>query len=59
MTIKSTTGQSHAIQTARTTTIEELKQEFSFLADIPVEQIKLVYSGRVLKDEFTVEFYGE
>lgn len=58
VTIKSTNGTTYNIVTAKSTTIEELKYEFSSQCDVPVDQIKLVYAGKVLKNDWTVEGYG-
>ena len=40
-------------------TVRQLKEKLTTQTSIPADSMRLVYSGRVLKDEDTVELYGK
>ena len=40
-------------------TVRQLKERLTTQTSIPADSMRLVYSGRVLKDEDTVELYGK
>src|SRR5687767_4615478 len=40
-------------------TVQQLKEKLALHTTIPANSMRLVYSGRVLKDEDMVELYGE
>lgn len=40
-------------------TVQQLKEKLASHTTIPADSMRLVYSGRVLKDEDMVELYGE
>jgi ubiquilin len=55
--IKCSNDTKYPISIARSATILELKQALVEPADCPVERQRLIYSGRVLKNEETVQSY--
>ncbi|ODV74874.1 ubiquitin domain-containing protein DSK2 CYBJADRAFT_64004 [Cyberlindnera jadinii NRRL Y-1542] len=57
--IKSSTGKKLEVSIATDATVEELKTKISEQSedDLPVSSQRLIYSGRVLKDNETIEFY--
>jgi len=40
-------------------TVQQLKEKLALHTTIPADSMRLVYSGRVLKDEDMVDLYGE
>jgi ubiquilin len=61
LNIRCCTGKSFQVSTSDSLTVLEFKQMLSSpeLSDVPVEQQRLIYKGRVLKDELTLESYGK
>lgn len=57
--IKTTKGESCDISVPEDSTIEELKCLISLKFDIPVENQRLIHSGRVLDDEKTIDDYSK
>lgn len=55
--IKTTKGESCDISVPEDSTIEELKCLISLKFDIPVENQRLIHSGRILDDEKTIDDY--
>lgn len=56
--IKTTKGESCDISVPEDSTIEELKCLISLKFDIPVENQRLIHSGRILDDEKTIDDYS-
>ena len=59
--VKSTSGGEKLVQvgTSEGAKISELKAAISQQANIPAQELRLIYKGQVLKDERTVGNYGE
>lgn len=55
--VKASNDKKYAIEVDADATIEEFKQLISTKADITPERQRLIYSGRVLKDEEKIETY--
>ena len=55
---QSSTGQKYATEVDTDKTIAEFKEALATLTAIPAAQQRLIYKGRVLKDEQTVDSYG-
>jgi hypothetical protein len=55
---QSSTGQKYATEVDTGKTIGEFKEALATLTNIPAAQQRLIYKGRVLKDEQTVDSYG-
>lgn len=58
ISIKTTSGETHSIECEPNITIAELKELISKISNIPVNEQRLVYRGRVLKDPCTLKSYG-
>lgn len=58
VTIKTLTGQSHTVPVNMTYTIKDLKDSLEAIANIPVDQQRLIYAGKQLEDQFTLEQYN-
>ena len=57
--IKPTSGGANiAVETSSAKTIAELKDAVATEANIPAAEQRLIYKGQVLKNERTVESYG-
>eukprot|EP01041_Mallomonas_annulata_P010161 gene10161-21179_t len=59
ITIKCTNSDTASVSITVSESIAELKQKIAGKLNIPADIQRLVYKGKVLKDELTVEFYGE
>lgn len=57
ITIKSSGDAKHEISIALTATVLELKEQIAAQADVPADRQRLIYSGKVLKDDQTLELY--
>lgn len=58
--VKPTSGGANVVvSTDNATSIAELKEAIAAEASIPSAEQRLIYKGQVLKDERTVESYGE
>jgi len=58
--VKPTSGGANVtVSTDNATSIAELKEAIATEASIPSAEQRLIYKGQVLKDERTVESYGE
>ena len=58
--IKPTSGGANVVvSTDNGSTIAELKEAVATAASVPAAEQRLIYKGQVLKDERTVESYGE
>lgn len=55
--IKSSGDKKYEVEVDTESTIEDLKTIISAQADVPPERQRLIYSGKVLKDQDSVEFY--
>lgn len=60
ISIKYTNGQSFPviIQKDEDTTVLEMKQQIETQSQIPANDQRLIFKGKVLKDELTIEEYG-
>ena len=58
VTIKCSNAEKTEISTEKSATVAEFKQTVSEKLGIPPEQQRLIYKGRVLKDELSLESYG-
>jgi len=56
--IKTSQGEKLVVQLDPTITVQEFKQILQQKTNIPPEQQRLIFGGRVLKDACTVESYG-
>ncbi|XP_064953880.1 ubiquitin domain-containing protein DSK2a-like isoform X1 [Musa acuminata AAA Group] len=56
--VRSSSGSKFSVQTALDSTVAALKAALVEKCNIPVEQQRLIYKGRILKDEQTLESYG-
>ncbi|ODQ83087.1 hypothetical protein BABINDRAFT_5954 [Babjeviella inositovora NRRL Y-12698] len=56
--IKSSGDKKYEVSISPSELISALKQEVAKVSDVPAETQRLIYSGRVLKDEQTVESYN-
>ncbi|KAI5797429.1 putative ubiquitin-like protein DskB [Peziza echinospora] len=56
-TVKTSKDQKYQVTLSPTSLISELKSKLLELSEIPTEQQRLIYSGRVMKDEETLAFY--
>lgn len=56
-TVKSSNDAKYPVTLPPSTTIAELKTKLSELSEIPTERQRLIYSGRVMKDDETLSFY--
>lgn len=52
-------GEKISVEVEKSTTVAELKEAIGTTASIPAAEQRLIYKGQVLKDERTVESYGE
>jgi ubiquilin len=61
LSIRCSTGANFDVTSSDSVTVLEFKQTLASpqLSDIPVEQQRLIYKGRVLKDELTLDSYGK
>lgn len=57
VTIKSSGDTKYELEIDPSITVGELKQQIATKADIPADSQRLIYSGKVLKDDQTVELY--
>jgi ubiquilin len=56
--VKLSSGEKYDLQVDATATVAELKGSLAALANLPAEQQRLVYKGRVLQDSKTLGEYG-
>ncbi|KAJ8501357.1 hypothetical protein OPV22_011909 [Ensete ventricosum] len=56
--VRSSSGSKFSVQTALDSTVAALKASLVEKCNIPAEQQRLIYKGRILKDEQTLESYG-
>lgn len=56
-TVKSSNDAKYTVSIASHASVAELKIKLAEVADVPVERQRLIYSGRVLKNEETLDFY--
>ena len=59
VTIKCTNSETASIVIDRSCAVLEFKQKISEKLNIPANIQRLVFKGKVLKDELTLEFYGK
>lgn len=57
ITVKLSSETKHQVTLSTSSTILSLKEKVTELSSIPVTQQRLIFSGKVLKDDQTVEFY--
>lgn len=57
ITIKSSGDAKHEISIAADASVSQLKEKVAAVADVPAERQRLIYSGKVLKDDQTLESY--
>ena len=55
ITIKTLSGRKLSLDFEPTQKVEEIKNALQEKEGIPCEQIRLIYSGKVLKDELTIQ----
>ena len=55
ITIKTLSGRKLSLNFDVTQKISEIKEQLTEKEGIPVSQIRLIYSGKILKDEITIE----
>lgn len=55
--VKASNDQKHAVLIATSETVLELKKKVALNCDTPAERMRLIYSGRVLKDQDALEVY--
>ena len=55
ITIKTLSGRKLSLDFEPTQKVEEIKSALQEKEGIPGEQIRLIYSGKVLKDELTIQ----
>ena len=58
LTIKASSEQRHTVNIDDASTIKQLKEAIEKTADIPATEQRLIYSGKVLKDEEALATYG-
>ncbi|KAK8956102.1 Ubiquitin-like protein-NEDD8-like protein RUB3 [Platanthera guangdongensis] len=58
MHVRCSNGSKFSIQTALNATVGSFKCLLSEKCDVPADQQRLIYKGRILKDEKTLESYG-
>lgn len=56
--VKSPNGSKYAAQISLDATVRALKEDLSPKCDVPVDQQRLIYKGRILKDDQTLRSYG-
>ena len=56
--VKTLTGRKKAVFIAPTTSVFRLKQHLEATEGIPVDAIRLIYSGKQLADDKPLEFYN-
>lgn len=56
-TIKSTKDEKHNVSFPATATIQTVKEALVEKTGVPVDRQRLIYSGKVMKNEETIEFY--
>lgn len=59
LNIKLTNADKCSVEVETTATILELKEKIAAVLNVPAAQQRLIYKGRVLKDDSTVQFYGK
>ena len=55
ITIKTLSGRKLSLDFEPTQKVEEIKNALQEKEGIPVQQIRLIYSGKILKDELTIK----
>jgi ubiquitin-like protein Nedd8 len=55
ITIKTLSGRKLSLDFDNTQKISEIKEALTEKEGIPVQQIRLIYSGKILKDEISIE----
>ena len=55
ITIKTLSGRKLSLDFEPNQKVEEIKNALQEKEGIPVEQIRLIYSGKILKDEVTIQ----
>ena len=55
ITIKTLSGRKLSLDFEPTQKVEEIKNALQEKEGIPVQQIRLIYSGKMLKDELTIQ----
>ena len=55
ITIKSLSGRKLSLDFDNTQKISEIKEALTEKEGIPVQQIRLIYGGKILKDEITIQ----
>ena len=58
LTIRCPNGSKYQVETEPEHTIAEFKKAIEKETEIPAEEQRVIYKGRVLKDHATVESYG-
>lgn len=57
--IRCSNGLKFSVQTSLDSTVEAFKAVVAGSCDVPAEQQRLIYKGRILKDDQTLASYGE
>ena len=55
ITIKTLSGRKLSLDFEPTQKVEDIKSALQEKEGIPVQQIRLIYSGKILKDELTIQ----
>ena len=55
ITIKTLSGRKLSLDFDNTQKISEIKEALTEKEGIPVQQIRLIYGGKILKDEITIQ----
>ena len=58
LTIRCPNGSKYQVETNSEDTVGDFKKAIEKVADIPAAEQRVIYKGRVLKDDATVESYG-
>ena len=58
LTVRTVSGQNYSLTIELSATVAQAKEKLVESTGVPVEQQRLIYKGRVLKDEETLSSYG-
>ena len=58
ISVRCSTGTKFTVEADTGDTVEELKSKLVEGSSVPAQQQRLIYKGRILKDEQTIEHYG-
>ena len=59
LTIRLSNADKAVVEADKSGTVLELKEKIAAKLNVPAVQQRLIYKGRVLKDDSTLEFYGK